>query len=170
MKHVARMMLFLMVGVVATGCDRPTYEDSPTNSDDPKTAAAKRDDPETAAAQREEAITATKEAAESIKNYSHAEKDKFIDEAKRELADIRSEVERLRAEVDRSSGEARADAEARLEVVRQKLDAAKAQIDRAETATEDSWDDVRSGYWTAREDLRTSFDQTRQWMSDRMEP
>ena len=79
-------------------------------------------------------------------------------------------MERLRRVIDRSSGATRADAEARLEVVSDGWAAAKAQLDSAETATEASWEDVQSRYRAARSDLKRSFDDARQWLSERIEP
>jgi hypothetical protein len=151
MQHTARIMLFLVVGVVATGCNKPTDKESKANSDDPGTAAAQRD----------KAMTATKEAAQSVQDYAYAQKGEFIDAAKRGLSDIRAEMERLRAVVDHSTGAARADAEAKLEVVSDKWAAAKAQLDRAEAATDASWEDVQNRYRTVRSDLKSSFDMGR---------
>jgi hypothetical protein len=159
MKHTVRIMLFLVVGGFVTGC-KATDKDSKAQSDDLGTAAA----------QREKAMTATKEAAQSIQHYAYAQRVEFIDAAKRELSDIQREMERLRAAADRSTGAARADAEAKLEVLSDKLAAAKTQFDRAATATEASWEDVQNRYQKARGDLKDSFDETRQWLSEKMEP
>ena len=142
MKHTVRIIGFLVFGVLATSCNKPTDEDSKAQSDQPGTAAM----------QREKAITATKEAAQSVRVYAYAERDEFIDAANRELSDIQ------------------ADAEARLEVVSDRWAAAKVQLDRAEAATEDSWEDVQSRYRAARSDLKRSFDDARQWLSERIEP
>jgi hypothetical protein len=160
MKHAARIMLFLVVGVVATGCNKPTDKDSEAYSDDPGNATA----------QREKAMTATKEAAQSVQDYAYAQKGEFINAANRELSEFRAEMERLRAVADHSTGEARADAEAKLEVVGDKWAAAKAQLDRAEAATEASWEDVQIRYRTSRSDLKSSLDDARQWLSEQIEP
>lgn len=159
-KHRVRIIGFLVVVVLATSCNTLTDEDSKTGSDQPGTAAT----------QREKAMTATKEAAQSIKAYSYAERDAFIDAANRELSDIQTEMERLRRVVARSSGAARADAEAKLEQVSDSWAAAKAQVERAEAATEDGWEEVQIRYRTTRSDLNSSFDDTRQWLSEHIEP
>lgn len=146
--------IHVLVGVVATGCNKPMDKESKANSDDRGTAAAQRDNAMTA-------MTATKEAAQSVQDYASAQKGEFIDAEKRGLSDIRAEMERLRAVVDHSTGAARADAEAKLEVVSDKWAAAKAQLDRAEAATEASWEDVQNRYQTVRSDLKSSFDMGR---------
>jgi hypothetical protein len=160
MKHRVRIIGLLVFGVLATSCNKPKDEDSKAQSDQPGTAAT----------QREKAITATKEAAQSVRVYAYAERDEFIDAANRELSDIQAEMERLRRVIDRSSGATRADAEARLKVVSDRWAAAKAQLDSAEAATEASWEDVQSRYRAARGDLKRSFDDARQWLSERIEP
>jgi hypothetical protein len=150
----------LVIGVLATGCNQPRDKNSKPEAHELGTAAAQRD----------KALTASKVAAQSVRVYAYAERDEFIDAANRELSDIQTEMERLRRAIARSSGAARADAEAKLEVVSDKWAAARAELKRAEAATEASWDDVQIGYRTARSDLKRSFDNARQWLSDRIEP
>lgn len=152
MKHTVQIMMFLMVGAIATGCNK----DSKSQSDDPGTTAA----------QHEKA----KEATQSIQDHVYARKGEFIDAAKQDLADIQAETERLHAAVERYTGAARADAEAKVAGVSDKWAAAKAQLDRVEAATEDSWEDVQDGYRTAQSELKDSFDDTRQWLSEQIEP
>ena len=158
MKHLVRIVLFLVIGVVSTGCNKSTEKDSKAQSDD------------SAAAQRERAMTATKEAAQSVQDYAYAQKGEFVAAAKRQLADIQAETARLGTAIDQSTGPARAAAEAKLEVVNEKLAAATAQLDRAQAAPEAAWQDVQNGYRTAHTDLRDSFDETREWLSKQIEP
>lgn len=149
----ARIMVLLAFGSLASGCKEPSTESKAT-----------------VAAQREKAITATKKADHGVQNYAYAQKGEFIDAAKRELADLQRDMERLRQGVDRSTGAARADAEAKLKVLTDKLATAKTQLDRAEAANEASWEDVQSHYQASRDDLTDSFDETRRWLSKRISP
>ncbi len=159
MKHTLRIILFVAVGAVAAGCNKPNQD-----------SKAQNDDLETAAATREKAITATNEAATSIENYAYAQKAEFVDAAERELSDFQAEMERLRTKIDQSTGEARDEAQAKLEAVSRKWTAAKAQLDEAKSASAASWEDVQSRYRTAKTDLKSSLDETRQWLSKRIEP
>src|SRR5688572_14501587 len=137
--HMGAKGWFVLVGalaVMATGCNMGMDGDSKGHSGDPESASEKRG----------EAITA-------ITDYTYAQKEEFVDAAQRELSDIQAEMDRLRTKVDNSTGEVRADAKAKLEVVREKWAVVKAQVDEAETATEETWEDVQQGYQTAQSDL-----------------
>jgi hypothetical protein len=160
MKHTQRIMVLVVVGVAATGCNKPTDKDSKAQSLDLETAAA----------QGERAITATKEAAQSVQDYAYTQKSEFLEAAKRELSNLKAEMERLRSAIERSTGAARADAKAKLEVASDKWTAAKLQLDRAEAATEASWEDVQNRYRAAQTDLKKSINEARQWLSERIEP
>jgi phage protein D len=160
MKHVVRGLLLFVVGVFFTGCHNAKDGESEVGTDELGTAAEQRD----------KAFAATKEAAQSVQEYAYTKRGEFIDAANRELSGMRAEMDRLGAEIDRSRGAARAEAEAKLTVLKEKWGAAKAQLARAETATAASWDDVQNRYRTARSDLNSSFDDTRQWLSQRIEP
>ena len=126
--------------------------------------------PETAFAQRDRVRTESREALQAARDYAYAERAEFVGEMKKDLAEIQGEMDRLRARIERSSGEAQADARARLDAVRAKWDQAKAQLDRAEGATESTWDDVKGGFRKVHGDLKESFLQTRQWLGDKIAP
>jgi hypothetical protein len=85
-----------------------------------RTLAAGPEQGETAAAKREKAKTEAKETAQGMQDYTYAQKAKFAHKMKEELVKIQRELDRLSAKVDKSSGAAKADAEAKLKVVRKK--------------------------------------------------
>ena len=124
----------------------------------------------TAAVERDKAKTETKEAAQAMQDYAYAEKARFVDEMKRELGEIQKELDRLSAKVERSSGTVKVDAKAKLAVVRDQWAQAKETLDRAESAGESSWDDMKSGFQKSYDLLKSSFDQTRQWLSEKIAP
>jgi phage host-nuclease inhibitor protein Gam len=111
-----------------------------------------------------------KEAAQSMQDYTYAQKAEFVAKMKKDLAEIQEELDRLSAKVDRSSGAVKADAATQLEAVREKWAQAKKQLDQAGSATESSWDDVKGGFKNIYGELKDSFDKTRQWISDKIEP
>lgn len=159
MRHTILVTTLLSAAAFAVGC---------TAKDGKSAVAPKRG--ETAAAHLAKAKVETKEAAQAMRDYAYAQKAEFVDGMKKELVSIQEELDRLGAKVDRASGAAKADAKVRLESVREKWAQAKKQLDRAETATESSWDDVKNGFKQSYADLKDSFDKTRQWLSDKIAP
>ena len=146
MKRTLPLVTFIIVAALALGCA----------STDRKSSAAPRQ--------------SGAEAAQPNRDYTYAQKAAFIDKMKKELADMQEEMDRLSAKIDRSTGEAKADAKARLEVVREKWIRAKKQLDQAESATESTWKDVQRGFNKAFQDLKDSFDKARLWMSEKIKP
>jgi chromosome segregation ATPase len=149
MRHTILPTTFLLVAGLAAGCPSTDGE---------------------SAARRDKATTETKEAALAIQDFAYAQKAEFVDKMKKELVEIQGELDRLSAKVDRSSGAAKADAKTKLEAVREKWAQAKKQLDQAESATESTWDDVKVGFKKSYGELKDSFENTRQWLSDKIEP
>ena len=54
--------------------------------------------------------------------------------------------------------------------MRKKWAQAKKQLDRAESATESTWNDVKGGFEKSYGELKDSFEKTRQWLSEKIEP
>jgi outer membrane PBP1 activator LpoA protein len=158
MRHGTQIISFLLVAALAVGCT-PTDEKSAVGPEEGKPAA-----------QFDKAKTEMKEAAQSMQDYTYAQKAEFVAKMKKELAEIQEELDRLSAKVDRSSGAVKAEAATQLEAVREKWAQAKRQLDRAGSATESTWDDVKGGFETIYGELEDSFDKTRQWVSDKIEP
>jgi len=146
MRHTILVITFLIVAALAVGC----------TSTDGKPAGGPKQS-ETGPAQ-------------AMQDYTYAQKAEFVDKMKKELVEIQEELDRLSAKVDRSSGAAKADARTKLEAVREKWAQAKKQLDQAESATDSTWDDVKGGFKKSYGELMDSFEKTRQWLSDKIEP
>jgi hypothetical protein len=159
MQYTILIVTFLIVAGLASDC-------TPTDGN----ATEKPIPGETASMQRGKVKTELKETARSMQDYTYAQKDEFVTETKTELAEIQIELDRLAARVDRSKGTAKADAEFRIAAVRETWARAKNQLDQAESVTEATWNDVKRGLQKSRDGLKESFEQTRQWLSDEIEP
>jgi hypothetical protein len=110
------------------------------------------------------------EAKKAVKDYAYAQKAEFVAEMKKDLAKTEQELDQLSAKVEKSTGAAKADAKLKLDALREKHAQAKQRIDEAEGATEDTWDEVKASSRQSYEDMKKSFDETRQWVSDEIEP
>ena len=159
MKRTRWIITFLMVTGLTLGCT-PTDDKS----------AVKPQDPESAAVQLDEAKEKTKEAAQAVQDYTYAQKAEFVDKMKQQLLDMQEEMDRLSAKVDKTREEVKADAKTRLEAARAKWALAKKQLDKAVDATESTWDDVKAAFQDAYHGLEESFEKTRDWLSEKIEP
>lgn len=111
-----------------------------------------------------------RESAQDMEDYTYEKKSQFVAKSKKELAEIRSELDRLSGEIDRSAGAAKVEARQKLKVVQEKWEQARMQLDRAQNATESTWDDVVRGFQKSNAELRETFADTRQWLSEKIEP
>jgi hypothetical protein len=79
-------------------------------------------------------------------------------------------LDALSARVEKAGDAAKADAKPKLKALREDADKLNQQLDKAKSATESTWDDVKVGTGKAYRDLKDSFQQARQWVSDKIAP
>jgi hypothetical protein len=122
------------------------------------------------AVQLEKAKMETKEAVQAMKDYNYAQKAEFVDKMKKDLAETQHEFDRLSAKIDRANAATKADAKIKLNALREKWAQAKDRLEKAENATESTWNDVKADLRKAYGELKEASDSTRQWVSDKIEP
>lgn len=150
MKHTILAIACLLTGLLMIGC--PSRQD------------------EAAEAQRDLAKSELKQAVMAARGDAYAQKAEFVSEMQRELAGIREEMDRLSAKVEAANHEAKADAQQALAGIREKWTEANRELDRAETATESTWSDVKARFKKSHAELKDSFNETRQWLSEKIAP
>jgi DNA anti-recombination protein RmuC len=148
MKHNKLLVTFLVLAAVAAGCDK-----------------------ETTTSQKIEKLQAeTKEVAQDLKNYTFAQKTEFTDKMRTQLAEINLELDHLAAKIEKSSDAAKAEAQPKLQALREKADQLKKQLDEAGNATESTWETVKATSKKGYAELKEGFTQARQWVSEKIAP
>jgi peptidoglycan hydrolase CwlO-like protein len=147
MKHRHLVVTSLLVAALAAGCQSST--------DRPAAGAEKQGE--------------STRPVQSAEDFTYAQKDEFVEDMHDALTRIQSEVDRLTAKVAAARGAAKAEAEAKVQALREEANRVSQQLERAKTATEATWDDVSSGIKKSFGELEDSFRQTRQWLSDQLE-
>ena len=79
-------------------------------------------------------------------------------------------LDQLQAKVDKSSDAFQAEAKPKLQALRDQADQLKKQLDATGNATESTWDSVKSATQKAYDSLKDGFNQSRQWVSDKIAP
>lgn len=162
------MFLIVCVATMATGC--PSTDPKTTTGPSPSPSPTTDSKAETPAARLDQAKRDTKAAARAWKEYAFSQKAELVADMKRELVAIEAEIDRLAAKVDSATGQAKLDAKVKLDALRTKAAEARRRVDAAEQAGESDWDQVKRGLDESYGDLKGSFDETRQWLSDKIEP
>ena len=157
MKTQILLITFLSVAAFSVGCKPP----------DEKTAASSS---ESTAQQIDRVKTETKEAAQDMKDYAYAQKAEFVEKMNGQMAEINKDLDALSAKIEKSSDAAKAEAKPKLQALRDQTAKLTKQLEGAKDATESTWNDVKAGFKNGYEALKDGFQQTRQWVSDKIAP
>jgi DNA anti-recombination protein RmuC len=148
MKHTALLLTFLSVTAFTVGCDKPATTSQQLDKVQEKTTAV----------------------AQEMKDYTFAQKAEFTEEMRSQLAAINKDLDQLAAKVEKSNDAAKAEAKPKLQALREKADQMNKQLDEARNATESTWESVKTTSKKAYNDLKDGFNQSRQWVSDKIAP
>lgn len=150
MKYMKLPVTFMALTLFAVGC-KPAEEETP-------------------ARQIEKAAQKTEAAAQQMQDYSYAQKTEFIEHMEGQLAELKRDLDQFAARVEKSSDAAKAEAQAKLEALRKQEVELNRQLDEVRNATESTWESVKRGSRDAYDSLKEGFQQSRQWMSDKIAP
>lgn len=148
MKNKTPFLMLAAAAVIATGCDK------------------KR----TTSEQLDKVQTKTVEVAQDIKDYTFAERDEFVKKERALLTELNRDLDQLAARVEESTAAAKAEAQPRIETLREQTARLNKQLDEATNATESSWEKFKVEVRETQAASKEEFDKARQWMSDQIAP
>lgn len=150
MKQIIFLLLGLVAAVGLVGCDQK------------KTTAQKLD----------QLQAETKAAREDLKeqDYSYAQKAEFTAKLKSQLAGINRDLDQLAAKIASASPAAKAEAEPKLQALRQQAAKLNTQLDETQNATESTWETMKTTSKKGYDELKDGFMQARQWVSEKIAP
>jgi cytochrome c556 len=148
MKQKNLLMTLLAVAVFEVGCNKE----------------------QTTSQQLDKVQAETKQAARDMKDYTYAQKAEFVATMQAQLAALTRDLDQLSAKVEKSSDAIKAEAQPKLQVLRDQMAQLNKQLDDVKNATESTWDSVKDGFKKAYEASKEGFQQARQWVSDKIGP
>ena len=148
MKNKTLVITFLSIAAFAVGCNK---EQTPSQ-------------------QIEKVKTETKQAAQDMKDYTFAQKAEFVKQMQIQLDNLNRDLDQLAAKIESSSDAVKAEAQPKLQALRDQAAQLNKQLDEARNATESTWDSVKAGFQKAYEATKDGFNQARQWVSDKIAP
>jgi len=144
-----KIVLLLIFGTaVLVGCDKPD------SSVPPSTVVASKPIPSTP----------------TIKDYTFAQRTEFATTLEADRAEILRELDAIEVRIGRSSDAVKAEAKPRLQALRDQAAKLGTHLDAIQDATESTWDSVRTGSKEAYAQMKESFTQARQWVSEKVAP
>jgi chromosome segregation ATPase len=109
------------------------------------------------------------QVAEVKKEHDYSRKSEFLLEKETQLAAINRDLDALSTRMAALSATS-PEAKSKLQSLREQAATLSKQIDEAKTASESTWDNVKTGSVKAYEGLQQSLEQARQWASDKLAP
>lgn len=147
MKHT-HCLLFVCILALAAACNRQP----------------------TASQQMDKLQSETKAAANDMKDYTFAQKNEFVAKMQAQLDSLHQELDQLSAKIERSSHSVKTEAQPKLKALRDEMAHLKQQLDHVRNANESTWDSVKASSQKAFASLKDGFQQSRQWVSDKIAP
>jgi chromosome segregation ATPase len=132
--------------------------------------AAGCDQKPTTSQQLDQLKTETQAAAQDLQDYTFARKAEFVETMEVQLAALKQELDQLAAKIESSSDAVKADARPKLQALRYEVMQLDKHLDNARHATESTWDSVKATSQKAFDSLKDGFQQSRQWVSDKIAP
>ncbi len=126
--------------------------------------------PETTAQKIDKAQEKAAEAAQDLKDYTYAQKAEFVQKMEAQLLELNRDLDQLAAKVEKSSAAAKAEAQPKLQALREQTAKLNKQLDEVKNSSESTWSEVKTGFKKGYGEVKEGFSNARQWVSDKIAP
>ncbi len=126
--------------------------------------------PETTAQKIDRAQDKVAEAAQDLKDYTFAQKAEFVEKMEGQLLELNRDLDRLAAKVEKSNAAAKAEAQPKLQALREQTAKLNKQLDEVKNSSESTWSEVKAGFKKGYGEVKDGFSTARQWVSDKIAP
>jgi predicted nucleic acid-binding Zn-ribbon protein len=147
-KHTSWILAFLPIAAFVAGCNRE----------------------QTASQQLDHVTTDIHAAAKDMKDYAFAQRSEFVASMQAQLDTLNKELDQLSAKIETSSDTTKAEGKPKLQALRTEVSQLSKQLDNVRNATESTWDSVKATSQKAFASVKSGFQQSRQWVSDKIAP
>jgi uncharacterized protein YhaN len=189
MKSKSLILAALAIGILATGCKQSSPADenstaSDTNSlsvtqqlENAKEVATNawqktKEATTNVLASLEEGTTNAwadiKNSMQSVTDYTYDKKDVFVANASTNLDALDQKIQELSDKAATASDSVKADAQIKLQELRNERAALNQKLDAVKNSTEADWNDVKTAFQNSYDDVKSSLKQAWQWLNDKM--
>jgi predicted nucleic acid-binding Zn-ribbon protein len=174
-KHKRLVIAALAVATVLTGCKQsnPADENPAVDTNSPSTNAWQKVKETTTNAWadvKEGTSNAWADAKDywQTNDYAYDKKDAFVADAKADLDALDQKIKDWSDKVASSTDSVKADAQAKLQELRDKRSGLDQKLDDIKNATAANWNDAKAGFENAYDDTKNSVKQAWQWLKDKV--
>jgi hypothetical protein len=111
-----------------------------------------------------------KQVSQDKVDYAYAQRADYVKDMKAKIAAMSLEADNLSATVEKGNDAVKADAKPKLQALRDQITKLNAELDAVPSATESTWDDVKSGFNKGYISLKDGIVSARQWVSEKIKP
>jgi chromosome segregation ATPase len=112
----------------------------------------------------------TQDASAKMKSYTYAQKDQFVADMQAQLASLNQDLDKLATDISNASDQVKAEAQPKLQALRDQAAQLNQQLDQAKSADEATWDNVKASFNDAYDKAKDSFNDARAWLSQKISP
>ena len=186
MKRKPLFSTALVLATLVTGCDKSNTADqtsstgdtnSPSVTQNVKDAATNtwedvKDTSTNAWSNVKEGATNAwagfKDSMQATKDYAYDNKDAFVAGASADLNTLDQKINELADKSATASDSVKADAETRIQELRDERNALGKKMDSVKSATEADWNDSKTGFQKSYGNVKDSLKQDWQWLHDKL--
>jgi len=186
MKRKPLFSTALVLATLVTGCDKSNTADqtsstgdtnSPSVAQNVKDAATNawqdvKDTSTNAWSNVKEGATNAwagfKDSMQATKDYAYDNKDAFVAGASADLNTLDQKINELADKSATASDSVKADAETRIQELRDERNALGKKMDSVKSATEADWNDSKTGFQKSYGNVKDSLKQDWQWLHDKL--
>lgn len=155
--YLYRSVLFASVGAIVAGCS-PSADETDANSVntvDRQMEAVERDASDT---------------GDDLAKFTYAQKQEFVDRMEKQLEAMENSIDEISDSIGRSTVAVRAEAAPKLVALRAKKESLEEQLEVIKDSGASTWESAKMTTSNSFNDLKGSFNDMRQWLSDTVEP
>jgi len=109
-----------------------------------------------------------KDSMQATKDYTYDKKDAFVASASADLDTLDQKIKELSDKAATASDSVKADAQVKLQELREKRSALNQKLDAVKNATEADWNDAKTAFQNSYDDVKSSLKQAWQWLNDKL--
>jgi len=112
----------------------------------------------------------TREASDDLHTFTHDQKEAYIASLERRLAALNQNIDELSTRVENSSLAVQEEARPRIAELRTQSGLLHTQLENVKDSSASTWENVKSAASTAYDELKVGFNNTREWVSEKIAP
>lgn len=119
--------------------------------------------------QIEEVQASASDAADELSAYTYEQKQAFVSTMEAQLEEMENSLEEISESIANSSRAVKAEAEPKLTALKVKMEVLENQLESVKASGSSTWDTVKRSTGETYDDLKDSFNDLRQWLSDKLD-